>query len=256
MIVFCYLCITYCVDTGIEASKESIQAMIKAIIVEDDPMVSFINKNFLGRMPGVLNAGAFDNAGDALAFLEKNDIDLIILDMYLPDMTGLDMLRKLRSAGDSTEVIMVTAANSFAEINSALSLGVLDYLVKPFEYDRFCLAISKYLTKHEKDAATETLSQEEIDRMLSAGEAPSPSEPVVKQPEKGIQNATLESLLTHIPGKDEDPVSCEVLSEKAGLSKVTIRRYMNYLIENDRAESIVDYQTGGRPKITYRLTEK
>ena len=82
------------------------------------------------------------------------------------------------------------------------------------------------------------------------------SEPVVKQPEKGIQNATLESLLTHIPGKDEDPVSCEVLSEKAGLSKVTIRRYMNYLIENDRAESIVDYQTGGRPKITYRLTEK
>ena len=121
--------------------------MIKAIIVEDDPMVSFINKNYLGKMPGVFNAGAFSTAGDALAFLEKNDIDLIILDMYLPDMTGIDMLRKLRSAGDNTEVIMVTAANSLAEISSALSLGVLDYLVKPFEHDRFSQAIAKYFAK-------------------------------------------------------------------------------------------------------------
>ncbi len=227
--------------------------MIKAIIVEDDPMVSFINTNYLGKLPGVINAGVFANAADALAFLEKKKIDLIILDMYLPDMSGLDLLRKLRSRGDDTEVIMVTAANSLTVINSALSLGVLDYLVKPFEFDRFAQAISKYLAKHEKDAQTETLSQEEIDRLLGAAEAGPSLEPVQKPQEKGIQSATLEGLLEHIPGAGEEPVSCELLSEKAGLSKVTIRRYMNYLIENDRAESIVDYQTGGRPRITYRL---
>ncbi len=226
--------------------------MIKVMIIEDDPMVSFINTKYLGNISGVFTAASFDNGKDALAYLAGHRIDLIILDMYLPDMTGLEILKTLRAKGDMTEVIMVTADNSLDDIQTALSYGVLDYLIKPFEYDRFCQAVDKYFTKHGHDAKTDSLSQEDIDRMMSGNTAPSAPEPG-QNTEKGIQRSTLDSLLSCLESFGGEAVSCGMIAEKSGLSKVTVRRYMNYLIDNDRAESLIDYQTGGRPRITYRL---
>ena len=227
--------------------------MIKIVIIEDDPMVSFIHTQYLEKMPDIIITAVFNNAKEALGYLQKYKTDLVILDVYMPGMTGFELLQQLRAENNQVDVIMVTADNSLDDIKMAMSLGVLDYLVKPFEYERFYSAIKKFNNKHELGDAQKTLSQEEIDRLMAGG----PSQGYEKkQLEKGIQQMTLDTLLECLHESGEDTVSCETLSEKSMLSKVTVRRYMNYLIENDKAESIIDYQTGGRPRITYRLISK
>lgn len=226
--------------------------MIKVVIIEDDPMVSFIHNQYLEKMPDILITASFTNAKEAWNYLQKYKIDLIILDVYMPGMTGIELLQKMRAAGDQTDVIMVTADNSLSDIKTALSLGVLDYLVKPFEFGRFSAAINKYYNKNELGGGDENLTQEDIDRMFVGDNRASAGN---KQMDKGIQQATLNTLLECLQGNKGEPVSCDVLSEQSGLSKVTVRRYMNHLIENDKAESIIDYQTGGRPRITYRILD-
>ena len=164
-------------------------------------------------------------------------------------MTGVELLRELRSRGNSSDVIMVTADNSVKSIREAMSLGITDYLIKPFEFERFRNAVEKCIAKrsltsgnYSKEAS---LSQEEIDRLIQ-GKKPTALD-------KGIQASTLEALIQCLSYAKEDSMDCEELAKASRLSKVTVRRYMNYLIENDQAESITDYCTGGRPAIRYRL---
>lgn len=227
--------------------------MIRTIIVEDDPMVSFIHNQYLEKNPNVRVIACFNNAKDAWSYICKYSIDLIILDVYMPEMTGLSLLQKMRANEDRTEVIMVTADNSLADIQAAMSLGVLDYLVKPFEPDRLNYAIQKYISKHNISSAEATLTQEEIDVMLS------PDNPALhhggQQMDKGIQQTTLKMLMDCLKRHSGERVSCDVLADQSGLSKVTVRRYMNHLIQEDKVKSIIDYQTGGRPRITYQLLD-
>lgn len=228
--------------------------MLNIIIVEDDPMVMEINRQYANRIKGVKVLACLRDGRDALNYLGANKADLILMDLYMPEMTGLELLRKLRTAGDQTDVIMVTADNALKDIKEAMSLGILDYLIKPFEFARFKQAVERCLAKHvltgkEKDG-TETLTQEDIDLILQ-GDTGEPSRDEVIY-DKGIQSSTLDKLISCLeesPGEDAD---CEYLASASGLSKVTVRRYMNYLIENDKAESVIDYKTGGRPAIRYR----
>lgn len=228
--------------------------VIKTIIIEDDPMVSFIHSQYLGRIDDILIIAKFANAAEAWDYLKKYSVDLIILDVYMPEMTGLELLHKLRTEGIQTDVIMVTADSALPDIKVAMNLGVLDYLVKPFEYERLCSAIEKFRIKHQTDFPENNLSQDEIDRLLN-GTAVT-EERRGNASEKGIQKSTLDTLLECLGRNNEEAVSCDTLSEQSSLSKVTVRRYMNYLIENDKAESVIDYQTGGRPRIRYRILKK
>ena len=170
-------------------------------------------------------------------------------------MTGVELLRELRSRGNSSDVIMVTADNSVKSIREAMSLGITDYLIKPFEFERFRNAVEKCIAKrsltsgnYSKEAS---LSQEEIDRLIQGDASHKTKKPTAL--DKGIQASTLEALIQCLAYAKEDSMDCEELAKASRLSKVTVRRYMNYLIENDQAESITDYCTGGRPAIRYRL---
>ena len=106
--------------------------MIHTIIVEDDPMVAQIHRQYLEKLNGFNIDGIFNDGNRALDYLEKHPNDLIILDIYMPTMTGLQLLRKLRSIGIKSSVIMVTAAMETKVIGDALELGIVDYLIKPF----------------------------------------------------------------------------------------------------------------------------
>lgn len=222
--------------------------MAKVIIVEDDPMVSRIHQQYIEQFSELTLAGNFRSGRDALEFLRFHPVDLIILDVYMPIMTGLDLLRALRHEGQRCDVIMVTAANDVENIDAALSLGILDYLVKPFEYQRFSAAIEKYLKKANLISSRRTLTQDSIDRLVSTHSTAGSD---LSEAKKGIQSRTLEHVREHLMASDQVAHTCDSISNAIGLSKVTVRRYLNYLIECGELDSSIDYETGGRPSVLY-----
>ena len=121
--------------------------MYKVLIVEDDPMVSMINEQYVRRNKKFFVAGVCRDGKNALEFLDSHDIDLIILDVFMPHQDGFETLRQIRKKQMSVDVIMVTAANDRESLEEALHLGIVDYLVKPFTFDRFCMALDKFIAQ-------------------------------------------------------------------------------------------------------------
>ncbi len=221
--------------------------MFHAIIIEDDPMVAVINSRYLQSDARFVLDGIFENGREALEYLESHPTDLVIADYYMPIMDGLEFLRNLRAGGDHTAVIMITAANTPAEILDVLSNGVLDYIVKPFTSERFQEALEKYIRLSGANSRGERLSQEEIDSILSGKKSLKTEEALVK----GIQSQTLELLRNCMEGHAGEYLTSDEISREIGLSRITVRRYLNYMLENGEISSMVDYTTGGRPSLRY-----
>ena len=141
--------------------------MYRVIIVEDDPMVAAINRQYIDVTPSFRTDRIFKNGSEALSYLKKADADLIILDYYMPSMNGGEFLDALHAAGKAPAVIMVTSANDTDIVKSLLNRGVIDYLVKPFEYTRFRAALDKFSNTSEylKNART-NLDQAAIDKAM------------------------------------------------------------------------------------------
>ena len=222
----------------------------KVIIIEDDPMVASINKQYVNRNNQLELAGIFSNGSDGLKYLEDHAVDLIILDMYMPVMDGKEFLSRLRASGNPVDVIMVTAASDINSMRSLLSYGLVDYLVKPFEYSRFAAALDKFIRKQNVIEHNQGLSQKQLDEFLSNTSFTRNSEKEIL-PSKGLQSKTLDSIRTYLNQHIGEGLTSEQIADEVGLSRVTIRRYMNYLIELKEVSSDVDYNTGGRPSIIY-----
>jgi response regulator of citrate/malate metabolism len=231
---------------------------LKVIIVEDDPMVAQINKRYLQKVPGLTLVGVFANGKLAIDFLQTNPVDLVVLDVYMPELNGLELLRLMRTQGMQSEVIMVTAANDAKQVDELLKLGVVDYLVKPFTEERFIEALEKSQARIRMAGSGDELNQQAIDRMLGAKVKPQPTPKAAPgkdntETPKGLQPSTLELILKTMRENQTSFRGCEELASGIGLSKVTVRRYLNHLVEKGQVESSVDYDTGGRPSVKYRL---
>ena len=225
--------------------------MIKTVIVEDDLMVASINSQFAKRNPNIQIVATFHNGKDALDYLKKSDADLVLLDLYMPDCTGLELLSELRNIGSEIDVIMITAANDAEHINEALQLGIVDYLIKPFQYERFAQALDKYLVRKKAIESGVSFTQEEIDRLVNAS---TPSASTKKaELQKGVQQKTLDKIRVCLSAHPGNYLPCEQIASETGLSRVTISRYMNFLIEENEVTSMIDYSTGGRPSILYQI---
>ncbi len=225
--------------------------MIKTVIVEDDLMVAAINNQYLMKTTGFQVTATFHSGKDALTFLKDNPVDLLLLDLYMPDGSGLELLAELRKQNRKEDVIMITAANDAEHITEALHLGVIDYLVKPFTYERFSQAVDKFLLQRKIMENGMQFSQDDIDQLIHMTRPSQSSREMELQ--KGIQRQTLEKLRRCLKQHLHSYLTSEQLAGETGLSKVTIRRYMNYLIEQREIESRVDYETGGRPRVEYRM---
>lgn len=223
--------------------------MYKVMIVEDDPMVASINQQYLERNQNLKIVGQFRNGQEALEYLENNGADLAVVDYYMPIMDGLEFVRKCHEKNIKTDVIIVTAANTAQDISEFLQLGIVDYLVKPFTYERFQKAIDKYLYRKNLAKQDKTLDQAEIDKLLSQDQNIRPAEKVVL--EKGLQEQTLERIRTYLEEHKGTLMSSNEIASEVNLSRITVRRYMNYLVENREIISQIDYLTGGRPSIKY-----
>lgn len=222
--------------------------MYKVLIVEDDPMVAMINEQYIKRNKNFEVVGQYNDGRSALAFLENNDVDLLILDVYMPKMDGFETLRRIRNKQITVDAIMVTAANDRESLEAALHLGIVDYLVKPFTFDRFQMALEKYIAQNNALKDIDTLSQTSIDHIIDNSRKK--SEGLFP---KGIQEKTLVLIMEHMKNNKNVWFTGDEIAEKVGLTGVTVRRYMNYLAESGRVISEINYETGGRPCMRYKV---
>ena len=220
--------------------------MYKVLIVEDDPMVAMINEQYIKRNKNFQLVGKCKDGAAALEFLEQNSVDLIVLDVYMPHMDGLETLRTIRNRQIPVDAIMVTAANDRSSVEEALHLGIVDYLVKPFTFDRFQMALEKYISQTNAFRDFDTLNQKNIDHIIDNSRKK--SEDAFP---KGIQEKTLLLIMEYLKDNAGNWFTGDEIAEQVGLTGVTVRRYMNYLAESGRVTAEMNYETGGRPCMRY-----
>ncbi len=226
--------------------------MYSVLIVDDDPMVAMINEQFVLKNKNFKICGSCRNGQEAIDFLKSNSADLVVLDVYMPILNGTDTLKQIRELEIKCDVIMVTAANDTKTLEETMNLGVIDYLIKPFTFERFTLALNKFINKKNSLKEKEFVDQSSVDKIFTQKQ-----NDIIAQKElpKGIQKNTL-ILIKDYFDKNTGFMSSDSISEKLGLSIVTVRHYLNYLVEQKYIEETVNYETGGRPSMLYKNTDK
>ncbi|MBT2679994.1 response regulator [Bacillus sp. ISL-35] len=225
--------------------------MIRVLIVDDDPMVAEFNRRYLQEVNGFTLAGIVHTVKDAREFLESEKVDLILLDVYMPGATGIDLLRFIRKKNISADVILITAAADKENIQTALRYGALDYLIKPFEFERFNQALLHYKEKHHFFENHNMLRQEDIDgRILSTEQKLAVSS--MENLPKGLTISTLESIIKVIQSKENLQFSTDDISEITLISRVSVRKYLKFLADLGILEESLTYGVG-RPGYLYRL---
>ncbi|WP_317312336.1 response regulator [Clostridium thermobutyricum] len=224
--------------------------MINVLIVEDDPMVALINKKYLEEIGEIKTFGPLITKNEIFDIIEKENIDLIIMDVFLPKENGLDILKALRENGKVTDVIMITAANTVDELKKAFSLGIVDYLVKPFEFDRFKDSIIKYKKKREVFLKDKSLNQEDLDYILNQNNNLNGKENNLP---KGLNKRTLEKIIEFLESNKNEIWTLRELAEKIKISNVTIKKYMDYLENENKLEVKMTCGNIGRPELKYKL---
>ena len=223
--------------------------MIRIIIVEDDPLVAQLNAAYLSRIEGVQVTGVFSNGQAALEHLKKHSTELAVVDVYMPICNGIELLRQIRANGIQTAVIMITAATELAVVDDALLLGIVDYLIKPFSYERLRDTVLRFRDKLSLRQGVEKANQEMVDKLMGKRVPKKANDDLPK----GLNARTLAAIREVVDQSPDGEHTCESISAASGLSRVTVRHYLNYLIERDVLTSSIDYETGGRPRVLYKL---
>lgn len=204
--------------------------MIKVLFVEDDPMVAEFNKRYLQDVRGFSLSGVVHTVKDAMAFLNSHKVDLILLDVYMPGANGIELLRFVREQNIEADVILITAAADKEKIQTALRYGAVDYLIKPFEFERFNQALLQYKDKYQFFANTQVLKQEDLDeRILPTDQTPA-GDGSFHLP-KGLTSSTLQVVINEIKSKGNSPFSTDEISESTLISRVSIRKYLKFLTQ-------------------------
>ena len=218
---------------------------IRTLIVDDDVRVAEIHQGYVEKVDGFAVAGVAHRGAEALRRVVADEPDLILLDIYLPDVGGLEVCRRLRAAGNLTDVIAVTAARDVDTVRGAVGLGVAQYLVKPFAFSTFREKLERYAAFRARATKAGEAGQEEIDAMLGALRSSS----AIPLP-KGLSRETL-ALVARTLREAGDAIGAAELAEHAGLSRVTARRYLEHLVEQRAVELELKYGSG-RPEHRYR----
>ncbi|MFS0779520.1 response regulator [Neobacillus sp. 3P2-tot-E-2] len=225
--------------------------MIKVLIVEDDPMVAEFNKRYLKEIKGFSLSGIVHKVKDAKEFLEKERVNLILLDVYMPGMNGLELLHYIRERKMAVDVILITAAADREKIQTALRLGAVDYLIKPFEFERFSQAMERYKDKTALFEKKQVFKQEDLDEGILQGDQ-SPSREMTQTLPKGLTNSTLQIIINVIKSKDGTLFSTDEIAESTYISRVSVRKYLKYLTQLGVLEESLTYGIG-RPVYFYTL---
>ena len=221
--------------------------MIRVLIVEDDPMVADLAAVYLEGIEGFCLEGRASSGEAALELLRDGEIDLVLLDMFMPGMTGMELLRIIKTSFFNTDVIMITAAQNSDDILNALRMGVADYIVKPFTVERFRAALEQLREKRQLLTSPEVpITQEILDKRIFIKKS---DQPPTDTP-KGIDATTLQNIIQVLQGCS-GPFSPKDIEPLTGISRISLKKYFDYLAAADRLGSEKDYGGHGRPVTRY-----
>ena len=217
---------------------------LTVLVVDDDFMVATIHAELVDETPGFTVAGTAGTGHQALEMAAALAPDLLLLDVHLPDMSGLDVLRRLRDRGDDIDAIVVTAERDADAVKAALRGGAAQYLVKPFDLDDLQTRILRYASGRLNSGKTD---QQAIDAAFSV---PAGSQPKRLAPPKGLSNESLDLVRqTLADGQEHSATTC---AEATGMARPTVRRYLEYLVDTREAHVRLKYG-GGRPERLYQI---
>lgn len=218
--------------------------MYKVLIVEDDPMVASINMLFLEKYKNLEVVNVAKTEEEVFESLEKNNIDLILCDVYLGKSNGIEILKKIRNKGILTDIIFITALNESSKIKEVVAFGAIDFLIKPYSQGRLDMAIGKFLKKNgilEKSI----IIQEECDEYFSSDSGQ------IEFP-KGINEKTLEKIELFFSENRKKWWNANKLSEQLNISTVTLNKYLKYLVSINKLTVNTSYGEVGRPENFYK----
>jgi len=220
--------------------------VITTLIVEDDYRVAEIHAAYVRKVRGFAVVGHAPTAARARSEIRQLAPALVLLDLYLPDGNGLDILREtLASVGPRPDFLVITAARDVASVRTALQLGTVHYLVKPFTFAQIEERLIAYRHLHDRLARTAEAEQHEVDALYRLLRGPA----LLPKGHSGPTMAAVRDLLHDTP----DEVSATEVAEKIGISRATAQRYLAELVRHGRVELRLHYGATGRPEHRYRI---
>lgn len=222
----------------------------RVLVVDDDFAVASLHRGFVEFHGGFTVTGVAHNGEEALRLIDETHPDLVLLDVYLPDMSGLEVLQQLRaSPGRPVDVIAITAARELETVRTAMAGGVLHYLVKPFTAQVLRERLDDYLRHRAEIRRTEggdgELDQDQVDRLLAT-----PLRGQATTLPKGLSRATMEAV-RHALAAHDGSASAQEVGDRVGVSRVSARRYLEHLVAENRVRVAPKYGANGRPQNRY-----
>ncbi|SCL14010.1 Response regulator of citrate/malate metabolism [Micromonospora rhizosphaerae] len=219
--------------------------MIDVLVVDDDFMVARIHCGFVERVDGFRVVGTASTGEQAIAKVDEFRPDLVLLDLYLPDMFGLDVVTRLRAARHDCDILVISAAREAEAVRGAVRYGAVNYLLKPFGFDELRGRLEQYAARRNSLRAAVVSDQADVDRVLSrSGSIASAALP------RGLSPETAE-LVERALREHDGTLSAAECANRVGISRVSARRYLEHFSGTGRAEVTLRYGAAGRPERRY-----
>lgn len=223
--------------------------MIKVVIAEDDYRIGSIHEKFLSKVKGFKVIGKALNGEETLRLITEHEVELLLLDIYMPDILGSDVMAEIRKRNHKIDIIIISAATEKDIVEQVIRYGAIDYILKPVEMKRFIATLERYKEMRE-NLNSNMINQELLDNYFGFFDE---EETLINETPKGIDPITLEKVEKTITKINNKGITAEEMGKRIGVTRTTARRYLEYLISQDRVKAELNYGTVGRPERRYIL---